>query len=175
VVDLITEVAKVRQAELRGPRPKPREAEIESILSRYDGEQRWLINILFDVQAEYRYLPREVLEYLSRRMNISLAEIYGIATFYKAFTLTPRGKHEVTVCLGTACHVRGSINVLEDLQRTLKVKPGGTTEDGEFSLETVNCLGACALGPVVVVDGEYHGQMSPAKVKGLLDEARKKG
>jgi NADH-quinone oxidoreductase subunit E len=108
-------------------------------------------------------------------MEIPLIDIYGIATFYKAFSLTPRGKHLVTCCLGTACHVRGSISVLEELERRLCVPPGGTTDDREFTLETVNCLGSCALGPVVVFDDEYHGQMTPARVGNLLDVVRKKG
>jgi NADH-quinone oxidoreductase subunit E len=148
---------------------------VDAILDRYSGERRWLINILFDIQAEFRYLPREALEYVAKRVSAPLIDIYGIATFYKAFSLTPRGKHIITVCLGTACHVRGSIGVLEELQRSLNVKPGGTTEDRLFSLETVNCLGACALGPVVVIDEEYHGQMTPAKARTLIGDVQKKG
>lgn len=172
---MVTEAAKVKQMELREARLGPREASIETIVGKYNGERRWLINILFDVQAEHNYLPRDALEYLSRRMKIPLIEIYGIATFYKAFSLKPQGRHKVTACLGTACHVRGSSGVLEELQRSLKVSPGETTEDREFTLETVNCLGCCAQGPIVVVNERYYGQMTPAKVKSLVEETRKKG
>lgn len=167
------DMALVRKHELPGA-PADIDERVDAILNRYSGERRWLINILFDIQAEFRYLPRDALEYVARRMAIPQVDIYGIATFYKAFSLTPRGKHIITACLGTACHVRGSIGVLEELQRGLNVKPGGTTEDGSFTLETVNCLGCCAQGPMVVVDQEYHGQMTPAKVRTLLEDERKK-
>lgn len=148
---------------------------IDSVMDRYHGERRWLINMLFDIQAEFKYLPHFALEHLARRLEVSLTEIYGIATFYKAFTLKPRGKHVVTVCLGTACHVRKSLAVLEEFQRALGIEPGATTEDGEFTLETVNCLGCCAKGPIVVVDGEYHGNMTPSRVKSLLREVGRGG
>lgn len=164
----------VRERRALRPPEEPTENRIDEIIEKYDGERRWLINMLFEVQTEYRYLPRTALEHLSRRLAIPLVDIYGIATFYKAFSLQPKGRHMVTVCLGTACHVRGSLGVLEELHRKLGIPPGKTTEDREFSLETVNCLGSCALGPVVVVDGEYHGQMTPAKVTNLLDEVSKK-
>ena len=95
-------------------------------------------------------------------------QVYGVATFFKAFSLKPRGKHTVSVCLGTACHVRGAPAVLDEVKRRLGTEPGETTEDMQFTLETVNCLGACALGPIVVVDGEYHGQMVPGKVKKVI-------
>ena len=157
------------------PQREPSEDRVDAIVDKYNGERRWLINILFEVQAEFRYLPQTALERISSRMGIPLVDIYGIVTFYKAFSLTPRGRHTVTACLGTACHVRGSIGVLEELQRQMGITPGGTTQDGEFTLETVNCLGACALGPVVVMDGEYHGQMSPARVKAILEDGRRKG
>jgi NADH-quinone oxidoreductase subunit E len=170
-----TEAIGVREHRALRPQEEPAESRIDEIIDKYGGERRWLINILFDIQAEFKYLPRAALEYVSTRMEIPLIDIYGIATFYKAFSLTPRGKHLVTCCLGTACHVRGSISVLEELERRLCVPPGGTTDDREFTLETVNCLGSCALGPVVVFDDEYHGQMTPARVGNLLDVVRKKG
>jgi len=166
-------VGFIERKAIRPPR-EPSEDRVDAIVDKYNGEQRWLINILFEVQDEYRYLPQAALEHLSMRMSIPLVDIYGIVTFYKAFSLTPRGRHTVTACLGTACHVRGSIGVLEELQRLLRVSPGSTTEDGEFTLETVNCLGCCAQGPMVVVDSEYHGQMTPVKVKKLLVDASKK-
>jgi NADH-quinone oxidoreductase subunit E len=158
----------VRERRALRPPEEPAESRIDEIIDKYGGERRWLINILFEIQTEYRYLPKMALDHLSERMDIPLIDIFGIATFYKAFTLQPRGRHTVTVCLGTACHVRGSTGVLEELQRELGVCPGQTTTDQEFSLETVNCLGCCAQGPMLVVDEEYHGQMTPARVKALL-------
>jgi len=103
-------------------------------------------------------------------MGISLSRIYKVATFYKSFSLLPRGRHEIKVCMGTACHIRGAARILESIKRELKVEPGKTTEDMRFTLETVNCLGACALGPIVVVDGEYHGQMSSSKLPRILKQ-----
>ncbi|MEM4729088.1 MAG: NAD(P)H-dependent oxidoreductase subunit E [Thermoplasmata archaeon] len=148
---------------------------VDGVIDRYQGERRWLINMLFDIQSEFRYLPHFALEHLAKRLDVSLSEIYGIATFYKAFTLKPRGKHVVTVCLGTACHVRKSLAVLEEFQRALGIEPGETTNDGEFTLETVNCLGCCAKGPIVVVDGEYHGNMTPSRVRSVLKEVIRGG
>ncbi len=143
--------------------------EIEHIINKYNAEKSSFIAILFDIQAEYNYLPREALVYVAKRLDIPLIQLYTIATFYKAFSLTPRGKHLLTVCLGTACHVRGAVSVQEEIERKLGIKPGETTEDKEFTLESVNCLGSCALGPIVVVDGEYHGRMIATKIKTLLD------
>jgi NADH-quinone oxidoreductase subunit E len=124
--------------------------------------------LLQETQKRYGYLPREALQAISREMNIPLARLYGLATFYRSFSLTPRGRHEITVCTGTACHVRGTATILGYLQRRLQVAPGGTTADGEFTFVTVNCLGACALGPVVVLDGKYHGKMTVAKTDEVL-------
>ena len=143
---------------------------VEAIVDRYDGRRNAVISILLDVQAEYRYLPRHALKYVARRLDISFSRLYSIATFYKAFSLTPVGKHTITICLGTACHVRGGARIAETLSRELGIEPGETTEDMEFTLETVNCLGACALGPVVVTDGRYHGNMTTGKTIKLLKE-----
>ncbi|MBW1659765.1 MAG: NAD(P)H-dependent oxidoreductase subunit E [Deltaproteobacteria bacterium] len=136
---------------------------LDAILERYDRNPAQLIPILQDVQAEENYLPREALEAISEKLDIPLVRIYSVATFYKAFSLEPRGKHIIQVCMGTACHVRGAPRILDKMVRDLGVQPGATTKDMEFTLETVNCLGACALGPIVVVDGEYHGQMTSPK------------
>lgn len=133
-----------------------------------------LIAILQDIQAEYRYLPEAALKQVAERLNLPLIQVYGVATFFKAFSLTPRGEHIVTVCLGTACHVRGGKSVLEEMERQLGIKNGQTTKDMKFTLEAVNCLGACALGPVVVVDDVYHGKMSSGKIKKLLTNYRKR-
>ncbi|MCJ7544535.1 MAG: NAD(P)H-dependent oxidoreductase subunit E [Phycisphaerae bacterium] len=127
-----------------------------------------LVMLLQETQQRYGYLPREVLKAISREIGVPLARLYGLATFYRSFSLTPRGKHEVCVCTGTACHVRGAATMLEHLQRRLAVTSGGTTADGEFTLVTVNCLGACALGPVLVLDGKYHGKVTVAKADEVL-------
>jgi len=147
---------------------------VKAILSKYKRDQSAIIAILQDVQEQERYLPRDVLEYVAQRLDIPLSKIYYLSTFYKAFTLEPRGKHLINVCLGTACHVRGVARIVDRLESDLGISAGETTSDLNFSLETVNCLGACALGPVVVIDGEYFGQMAPEKVDDLLQRYRKK-
>ena len=147
---------------------------IEKILKDYHYERSRIIQILQHIQTEYKYLPKDILEYVSQRLKMPLSTIYSIATFYAAFSLTPRGKHLCTVCMGTACHVRGAPDVLARIEEKLGVKTGGTTDDKQFTLETVNCLGACALAPIVVVDGTYHGQTTVSKVGGLLDKYHEK-
>jgi len=141
---------------------------IQNILDRYQNDGSQLISILQDVQAEYKYLPKEALVKVSSKLNIPLTRVYSVATFFKSFSLEPRGKHTIHVCLGTACHVRGAVRVLEEVERELGVEKGHTSRDGKFTIETVNCMGACALGPIVEVDGEYNGQMRPDKVKAIL-------
>jgi NADH-quinone oxidoreductase subunit E len=138
------------------------------IAAKYEGRHDSLISMLQDIQAEYNYLPEEALRILAEQLDLPFIRVYGVATFFKAFSLTPRGKHSVSVCLGTACHVRRAPTVLDELRRRLGIEPGETTEDMQYTLNTVNCVGACALGPVVVVDGEYHGQVSPGKVKKII-------
>ncbi len=147
---------------------------IESILRKYDYRSANIIQILQDIQSLHRYLPRELLVAVSQRLKMPLSNIYSIATFYTAFSLNPRGKHLCTVCMGTACHVRGAPNVLNQIEERLKIKSGDTTEDKMFSLETVNCLGACALAPIVVIDGRYYGQTTVDKVNRLLDTYHEK-
>ena len=127
-----------------------------------------LITVLENIQARYRYLPPEALILASERLGVPLSQTYSVATFYNAFSLVPKGQHCLNVCMGTACHVRGSPQVLERLQTKLGIKAGDTTRDRLYTLETVNCLGACALGPIVVTDGEYSGQMTQEKVDRLL-------
>jgi NADH-quinone oxidoreductase subunit E len=145
---------------------------VSAIVDKYRGAGGALIAILQDVQVEYNYLPAEALKSVAERLNTPLISVYGIATFYKAFSLTPRGKHLITVCLGTACHVRGTKRILGEVQKRLGVKRGETTEDKQFTLETVNCLGCCAIGPVMVVDGDYFGQTTTAKVEPILKKYR---
>jgi NADH-quinone oxidoreductase subunit E len=141
---------------------------VDPIIDKYNAQQGSLISILQDIQEEYRYLPRDVLEHTAMRLGIPRTQVFGVATFFKALSLKPRGRQLIHVCMGTACHVRGSQNVLEEVERRLAVKAGDTTPDGEYTLETVNCVGACAMGPVVIKDKKYISHMSPSKVVGLL-------
>jgi NADH-quinone oxidoreductase subunit E len=143
---------------------------VANILSKYDADRGGLISILEEVQNQYGYLPEKALREVSEETGCSLVDIYGVATFYKAFSLEPRGKHLVSVCLGTACHVRGGPRISEEFQRQLGIEPSQTTKDKMFTLQTVNCLGACALGPIVVVDGHYFSHVGVAEVKGILDK-----
>jgi len=142
------------------------------IVAKHEGAHGALIAALEDVQATYGYLPEAALRLVAERMDTSLVDVYGVATFYRAFTLKPRGRHVISCCLGTACHVRGAAGVVEEFQRQLGVEPGETTEDGEFTLETVNCLGACALGPIVMVDGEYFSKVATTGVSDIIEAAR---
>lgn len=143
---------------------------VDQIVDRYAGEEGTLIQILLDVQREYGWLPREVLVRISERLGIPVTRAYRIASFYTAMSLTPVGRHMVSVCLGTACHVRGGPRILDKAEQVLGIKAGQTTEDMKFTLQRVNCLGCCALGPVMVVDGEAHGKLSTASVEDILDK-----
>jgi len=146
---------------------------VDTIVDEYGCNRDSLISILQDVQNEYHYLPEDVLRQVARRLELPLIQVYGVATFFKAFSLKPRGEHMVRVCLGTACHVRGAPAVLDEVKRRLGVEPGETTKDMQFTLETVNCLGACALGPLLVMDDKYEGQMSPGKIRKVLRDYKK--
>ena len=148
-------------------------AKIQSLVDRHGGNKKALIAILQDIQEEYNYLPRDCLKQVAKALKIPLVDVIGVATFYRAFSLTPRGKHTCTVCLGTACHVRGGPKILDEFERQLKVKPGQTTKDGQFTLDTVACLGCCAIGPVVVVDKDYHAHTSMRKVVPILKKYKK--
>jgi NADH:ubiquinone oxidoreductase subunit E len=141
---------------------------VDSLIDSYAEKKEQLIALLQDIQAEFNYLPRDVLVKVSQRLDIPLSQIFGVATFFRAFSLKPRGRHLVTVCLGTACHIRGGQRLVDKMERDYDLKPGGTTEDLRFTLETVNCLGCCALGPVAVVDGKYESQMKPDKLDRVL-------
>jgi NADH:ubiquinone oxidoreductase subunit E len=148
-------------------------ANIFRILEKHNEDRGGLISVLEEIQAEYGYLPEEALRIVSDRTRRSLVDVYGVATFYRSFSLKPRGKHLVCACLGTACHVRGAPRIVEELVQQLGIEAGQTTADKEFTLETVNCLGACALGPVVVIDGHYFSKVRKFKISQLLDEARR--
>ena len=138
------------------------------IVSREAAKQGSLIAALNQIQAEFNYLPSEALVLASEWLDVPLSQAFSVATFYNAFTLQPKGKHCLSVCMGTACHVRGSPRLMDSLATSLGIGAGETTSDKLFTLETVNCLGACALGPIVVTDGDYSGQMTLAKVDRLL-------
>ena len=141
---------------------------VDEIIDRYPAKQRVLIQLLLDLQSEFNWIPKEAVMRISEKLQIPLSQIYRVASFYKAMGLTPRGRHVVNVCLGTACHVRGGARVMDKAEEALKIRAGETTQDMKFTLERVNCLGCCALGPVVVVDKDYHGKLTPTKVKEVL-------
>jgi NADH:ubiquinone oxidoreductase subunit E len=145
--------------------------EVFRIVDRHNGREGAVISILEDIQAQYNHLPEVALKIVANRTGRSLVDVFGVATFYRGFSLKPRGKHLVSVCMGTACHVRGSPQLLKAFEGQLKVRAGGTSDGGEFSLSTVNCLGACALGPVAVVDGEYYRTVKDRDVPGVLERS----
>ena len=151
----------------------PLKSELEALTAKAAGRKRALIQVLQDVQNHFHWLPPEALEHVADALGVPLVQVCGVATFYKSFSLAPRGRHICTVCLGTACHVRGGGAVLEQFERKLGIAAGQTTPDGKYTLERVNCLGACALAPLAVVDGRVHGQMNESKVEDLLAEAAK--
>jgi len=143
-------------------------AKVDKIVVGYDAQPSALLAILQDIQRQENWLPREALERVAEKLSVPVTRVYGMATFFRAFSLKPRGKHICTVCLGTACHVRGAPKLVEKLERDLKVQAGETTADMNVTLETVNCVGACALGPLVILDGEYHGNMASAKLDKVM-------
>ncbi len=145
----------------------------EKVVKSYGSANDSLISILQDIQAKYKYLPEPAIKQTARNLGLPLVQIYGVATFFKAFSLEPKGEHIINVCTGTACHVRGAHSVLDEFERRLDIKCGETTKDLQFSLETVNCVGACALGPVSVISDKYHGRMKAGKVKKMLAEYKK--
>jgi NADH:ubiquinone oxidoreductase subunit E len=145
----------------------------QSIIDKHQGLKKNLIAILLDVQECFNYLPPDALRHVAKALDMPLIDIIGVATFYRAFSLKPRGKHTCLVCLGTACHVRGGPKILEELERRLDVPAGETTKDGLFTLETVACLGCCAIGPVLVIDGEYHGHATIRKIAPILGKYQK--
>ena len=139
---------------------------LDAILDKYQREPSSLLAILQDIQAEENYL--------ARKLGVPLARVYALSTFFSSFSLKPRGKHICTVCMGTACHVRGAPRLVEHIEREFDIPAGETTKDMQLTLETVNCVGACALGPLVILDGEYHGNMNPAKLDRVFRPLKKK-
>ena len=147
---------EVKAKELKG--------KVTLVLERHQHDKSLLVGILQDIQKECGYLPKEVLEEISHGLGVPLSRVYNVATFFKAFSLEPRGRHLINVCMGTACHVRGAVQVLEQIEQELGIKRGSSTKDLRFTLDSVNCVGACALGPIVIIDEEYHGEMTTDKV-----------
>ena len=143
-------------------------AKVDSVIERYANDKDQLVSLLQDIQTEFNYLPRDVLVKISERLDIPLSQVFGVATFFKSFSLKPRGRHVVTVCLGTACHVRKGQRLVDTVERDFGIKPGETTKDMRFTLEAVNCLGCCALGPVAVIDGKYYSKMNAEELKRAL-------
>jgi NADH-quinone oxidoreductase subunit E len=146
---------------------------VDLIVDKHQEKRTGLISILHDIQDRYKYLPEEALKMVASRLRMDINEIYGVATFYKSFSLVPKGKHSVTLCLGTACHVRGGPKILRELKTLLNIEPGQTTPDKQFSLNVVNCLGVCAIGPVMFVDGKFYGEMNPLKAKRVIEKINK--
>lgn len=146
---------------------------IESILDGRRSQPQQLIEVLQDVQENFGYISEDSMRSVSKELGVPLMEVYRVASFYKAFSLKPRGKHLITICMGTACHVRGAHLLLDQVLGQLGLQPGSTSDDGLFTVERVNCLGACALGPVVVLDGKYHHHVTPAKLRKLIESIRK--
>jgi NADH-quinone oxidoreductase subunit E len=143
---------------------------IDQIIDKYEGAASSLIQVLLEIQSENHWLPKEALTRVSERLNVPLTRVQHIATFYKAFSLVPKGRHAVHVCTGTACHVRGAQRILDAVQDTAGIKPGETDLDMRFSLETVSCLGCCALGPVMEINGKTYGKISPAETAAVLQK-----
>ncbi|MFA9422740.1 MAG: NADH-quinone oxidoreductase subunit NuoE [Sedimentibacter sp.] len=142
------------------------------ILKKYPKEKRFTLAILQDIQKMYGFIPREIMNYIAEYLSLPVSEIYSMATFYKSLSLKPKGKYVIKVCNGTACHIRGSNALMEEVAAQLKISPGETTGDGLFSIEIVNCLGACALAPVMVVNDKYYGQMTKNKVEAVINQYR---
>lgn len=144
------------------------EERLTEILGKYEADQSTIIAVLQDVQQEFGYLPKDAIHTVSKEMNIPLSRVLSLATFFNAFSLKPKGKHPINVCMGTACHVRGAQLILEKLERELEIKSGSTTQDGNFSVDEVRCVGCCGLAPVIMVGDEFHGKLSQTKVPGVL-------
>jgi len=147
---------------------KEAKEKVGRVLQKHQFDKSMLVGILQDIQAENGYLAKELLAETSQALDVPLSRVYSVATFFKAFSLTPRGRHLINVCMGTACHVRGSDKVLAEMEKELGIKNGENTADLKFTLETVNCVGACALGPMVIIGEDYHGEMTPDKVNEVL-------
>ena len=151
------------------------EDKVKNIIKKYGSDKSFIVPILQDVQKEFNYLPKDALYAVSSQLSVPISRVYEVVTFYKAFSLKPKGRYQLTLCMGTACHVRGAELIARNVEDILGIREGDTTPDLEYSFETVGCLGACALGPILVVNGEYHGHMNIAKSTKILKKLGKKG
>ena len=147
---------------------------VDKIVDKHQEKRTALVSILHDIQDKYNHLPEVALKKVALRLKMDMNDLYGVATFYKSFSLTPKGKHSITLCLGTACHVRGGPKILREVTKFLKIEPGQTTPDNQFSLNVVNCLGVCAIGPVMFLDGKFYGEMNPIKAKRVIEKLNQK-
>ena len=142
---------------------------IKDICDSFGNKPGELINVLHKTQEHFGYLPEEVQKEVAVNLNMSLAKVYGVVSFYTFFTMTPKGKYPISVCMGTACFVRGAEKIVEAVEKELNIKVGGVTEDGKFSLDCLRCIGACGLAPVMMIGGKVHGRLDPGMIKGILD------
>ncbi len=142
---------------------------IEDICKSYNNDPCELIKVLHRTQTEFGYLPEEVQREVAKHLNLSVAKVYGVVTFYSFFTMTPKGRHAISVCMGTACYVRGAEKVIDELKNQLNIKVGGVTQDGKFSLDCLRCVGACGLAPVMLIGEKVYGRLEPSQIKGILD------
>ncbi len=149
------------------------EERLTEILGKYEADQSAIIAVLQDIQAEFGYLPKDAILTVSKEMNIPLSRVLSLATFFNAFSMEPKGRHPINVCVGTACHVRGAQLILEKLERELSISSGDTTQDGDFSLDEVRCVGCCGLAPVIMVGDEFHGKLTQTKIPGVLKKYQK--
>ena len=145
---------------------------MEDILERYPAKPEYLIFLLQDIQTDYGYISPESMQRVSDHVGVPITQSYSVATFYQSFRLEPQGEHEIKVCLGTACHLKGGQRIVDELERQLEVNAGETTQDMLFTLNTVNCLGACAMAPVMVVDDEFESKMTAGKIRNLIKKIR---
>jgi NADH-quinone oxidoreductase subunit E len=144
--------------------------DFSDLFERYGYDRKNILAMLQDIQRKYNYIPKEGMEILSEQLDMPLCKLYGMTTFYKALSLNPRGRNVIKVCDGTACHIRSSQLLIDEIERLLEIKPGETSKDGEFTLETVNCLGSCAIAPVMVMNETYYGKVTPAKLRGIISK-----
>jgi len=143
--------------------------QLNIIINKYEGHEGFLIQLLLEIQNEFNWIPREAIEEISSKFQVPISQIYRVASFYQAMSLTPIGRHLVQVCMGTACHVRGAKKILDNIGDHLGIVEGETTDDMKFTLRRVNCLGCCAMGPVILVDKDYHGNVTPSKVDEIIE------
>lgn len=144
-------------------------AAVDAVVERYGGDRSFVIPMLQDLQADFGYVPREAMKRMAEVLNVPLSQLYSVATFYTSFSLTPRGKHLITLCMGTVCYLKGAKEIAEKIQGHLNIEPGETTEDRLFTFQPVNCLGACALAPVMLIDENYHGNLKPDRAIEIID------